>query len=180
MTAVTPIYFLSIVAMVLLALGGVRIFHMFRARAMRAFAARWSFQYIGPSAPPKWWWNPAHLKIGSPLPAWISHFHPSGQRIRQVWNVIEGQHNGVSILIFDCVIGEYKGGQPCTLIACHTEQNPFGTVTSADKVVQSHGWTVLHGVWFLWFSWTMSTKRIDDHMNGLLTAQYLTQSSSAK
>jgi hypothetical protein len=155
-----------LVGTVLLILAAARIFHMFRAHAMRAFAAQCGFQYIGPAAPPSWWWNPSHLKIGPPVPAWISHFHPCGFRIRQVWNVIEGQRNGTMVLIFDSVIGE-RGGQPCTLIACKTEQNPFATVTSRYRVIQSHGWTVLHGVWLLWFSWTMGTRRIDDHVNEL-------------
>jgi hypothetical protein len=169
--AVIPANFLFFVATVGLILSAVRIMHMFRARAIRAFAARWGLQYIGPPAPPKWWWNPAHFEIQPPLPGWISHFHPSGRRIRQAWNVIEGQQNGISIMILDTVIGEYRGGQACTLFACHTEKNPFGASTSADRVVQSHGWTVLHGAWFLWFSWTMSTKRLDGHMNALRAPQ---------
>jgi hypothetical protein len=147
----------------------VRIVHFFRARSMRAFAARRGFQYLGPTAPPKWWWNPSHLEIHTPLPGWISRFSPNGQRIRQVWNVIEGKENGISILIFDCIIGGYKGGNPCTLIACHTEQNPFGNVAAVDRVEQAHGWTILHGVWFLWFSWTMGTKWLDGHLCKLQT-----------
>ena len=133
-----------------LALGVVRIIHMFRARAMRTLATRWGLRYIGPPAPK--WWNPHHPKVRPPLPVRFSlACLLSGTR--QVWNVIEGQQNGVSVLIFDCVIGA-KGGQPCTFIACQTEQNPFGIVTSPDRLIQSHGWTVLHGAWFLWFSWT--------------------------
>jgi len=154
----------KLVLLIAAILAVVRLVHLLRARAMRAFAARLGFRYIGPGAPPSWWWNPAHLRIPSPLPSRISHLHP---RIRQVWNVIEGERNGVSILIFDSVIGEYKGGQPCTHIACQTEPNPFGSISSADHVVQAHGWTVLHGVWFLWFSWTMGTKRIADHLEEL-------------
>jgi hypothetical protein len=171
MAAKMPPNFLYIVATVGLILVSVRVAHMFRGRAMRAFAARWGFRYIGPPAPPKWWWNPAHFESGAPLPGWLPHFRPSGQPIRQAWNVIEGEQNGVPILILDTVIGEYRGGHPCTLIACQTEQNPFGIATPADRVVQSHGWTVLHGVWFLWFSWIMSTKRINGHMNGVRASQ---------
>jgi hypothetical protein len=163
---VTLLKFLLVPATVLLIFGVVRIIHMFRARAMRAFAARWGFQYIGPPAPKLW--NPSHPKISPPLPAWFSlACHPCGRRIRQVWNVIEGQQNGASVLIFDSVVGEIKGGAPCTLIACQTEQNPFGIVTSPDRVIQSDGWTVLHGVWFLQFSWTMGIKRLGDYVNKL-------------
>jgi hypothetical protein len=49
--AVTLFKFLQVLALVALILGVVRIVHMFRARAMRALAARWGFQYIGPPAP---------------------------------------------------------------------------------------------------------------------------------
>jgi len=161
--------FLSVLAMVSLIFGVMQIIHMFRARAMRTLAARWGFQYIGPYAPKPL--NPSHLKISPPLPVWISRFQPGGERIRQVWNVIEGQQNGVPVFICDCVIGEYKGGHPCTLIAFQAEQNPFGIVTSRDRVVQSHGWTVLHGVWFLWFSWWMGIKRLDHHLSELRVGQ---------
>lgn len=154
-----------VLATVSLIFGFVRIIHLFRARAMRAFAARWDFQYIGPPAPK--WWNPSHPTISNPLPVWFSSFHPSGRRIRQVWNVIEGQHNGVSVLIFDSVIGRIRGGAPCTLIAYQSERNPFGTITSSDRVIQSHGWTVIHGVWFLQYSWTMGTKRLDNYVSKL-------------
>jgi hypothetical protein len=166
MTPVITVPLLFVVAMVSLILCVVPIIHMLRARAMRAFAIRLGFRYIGPPLPPKWWWNPSHLEIGPSLPGWISHFHPCGERIRQVWNVIEGEQNGALTFIFDGIVG-YRGGHPCTLIACQTEQNPFGMITSADRIVRSYGWTVLHGVWFGWFSWTMGIRRIDSHVKGL-------------
>jgi hypothetical protein len=86
--------------------------------------------------------------------------------MRQAWNVIEGQLNGVPVVIFDSVIGE-RGGHPCTFVACHTEENPFGTVKLADRVIQSHGWTVLHGVWFLWFSWVMRIQHLEQYVEQL-------------
>ena len=156
-------YFLSLAFMLLLILGVVRIAHMFRARAMRAFAAKWGFQYIGPSAPPSWWWNPPY-KVGSP-PVGTYHFHPAGFAIKQVWNVIEGQRNGTAVLIFDGIMGS-KGGQPCTFIACKVEQYVFAADTPRERVVPSREWTVLCGSWFLWFSWTMGTRRIDHHVDG--------------
>jgi hypothetical protein len=167
--AMTVNYFIQVFAMVSLILGVLYTVHMFRARAMRAFAARWNFQYLGPLAPKPW--NPSHLKMSPPLPGWVSHFQPGGKRITQVWNVVEGQQHGIPVFIFDCVVGEYRRSGPCTVIAYQSEQNPFGAVASADRVVQSHGWTVLHGVWFLWFSWTMRVKRLDEHLNELQVGQ---------
>jgi hypothetical protein len=146
-------------------LGAVRIAHLFRARKMRAFAARSGLQYIGPGAPPTWWWNPSRLEIHSPLPVWVSRLGPE---ISQVWNVIGGKKNGVSVLIFDSAIWRaYWGTQPCTFVACQTEQYPLGTVRPTDRIIQNRGWTVLYGVWFLWFSWTMGTTRIEEHLGGL-------------
>jgi len=148
------------------AIAGVfRIVHLIRARAMRAFAARSGFEYIGPGAPPNWLWNPSHFHAPPHLPSWISHLRPNGQRIRQVWNVTKGNIDGMSVMIFDCVIGEYRGGHPCTVVACQTEQDPFVTVTSIDRVSATHGWSILNGSWFLWFSWTMGIRRLEAHLN---------------
>jgi hypothetical protein len=80
---------------------------------------------------------------------------------------MEGQHNGVTVLIFDSIWGA-KGGAPVTCIASQTERNPFSTIASREEVLQSCGWTVLLGVWFLhFFSWTMSVKHLDDHVKKL-------------
>jgi hypothetical protein len=154
---------LQVLLMLALTVGVLRIVHAFRAKAMRNLAARLGFHYVGPTAP--MWWNPFHPKINPPLPGWLARDFRPGQ-IRQVWNVVEGQLNGVSILIFDAVIGS-KGGTPCTSIACRTKQNPFGVVTSPDRLFQSHGYTILSGVWFLWFSWTMRVQRVERHVKNL-------------
>jgi len=167
--------FLKVLVILTLILGAVRTMHMFRARATRRLATLGGFRYIGPPAPK--WWNPRHPKLSPPLRAGLSlAFRPSGIRLRQVWNVIDGEQNGVSVLIFDGAIGEIKGGAPCTFVACQTEQNLFGKVTSPDRLIQSHGWTVLHGVWFLWFSWTISVRRLEHNVEKLrvgLTARTL-------
>jgi hypothetical protein len=153
--------FLLIPAVVVLIFGLTKMCYVFRARAMRALAARWGFQYAGPRAP-KW-----STKTSPPLPGWFPTFQPSNRRITHVWNVIEGHQNGVSVLIFDSIIGGGKGSGYCTIVACQTEQNPFGMVASPVRLIQSHGWTVVHGVWFLWFSWTMSIKRVERNLEKL-------------
>lgn len=153
---------LWVVAMLSLILGLLRVMHLLRGRGMRSFAARRGFRYIGPSAPPQWWWNPSHLEIHPPLPRSAL----CGLPARQVWNVIEGNVHGLTIFIFDSIWGS-KGGQPLTLIACKTEKDPFLVVTSADQVIHSRGWTALNGVSFLWFTWTMSIKRIEGHVDNM-------------
>ena len=161
-----------ILATVFLVICLSRTFYLLRERAMRAFAANWGFQYIGPRAPK--WRHPWQLRVDPPLPAWISSLHVSGRRIRQIYNVIEGRQNGKLILIFDSIIGENRGSAPCTFIVYQSESNPFGTVTSRERVIQSHGCTVLHGVWFLWVSWPMRIKKITDHVDELRTGSTAT------
>ena len=157
-------YALAMVAVVIVTL---RAFYMFRAGAMRALATKWGFRYLGPPAPTSR--NPFQLDPATRVPAWISRFKPSGWHIAAVWNVMEGTRNGVTVHIFDCVLGENRNSHPCTLIVCQTEKSPFGVVTRPDRILQLPGWTVLHGVWFLWFSWTMRVSRIDSHINGIVT-----------
>jgi hypothetical protein len=157
----TDVTLLKVVLVVAAILGAVRIMHFFRARAMRQLALRWGFRYIGPTAPPQWWWNTSRPKIPAPLPGRFSHLG-----ISQAWNIIEGKNNGASVFIFDSVSIGYKS-QPRTYIACQTEQSPFPLTTSVEPVIQIRGWTVLHGVWFLWFSWFMGIGRIDKHLSYL-------------
>ena len=155
--------FLPVVAAIALIVTGFGIFYMFRSRAMRALASRWGFHYIGPATP-----KGRNSKIRPPLPPRFSLiFRPSGRQITKVWNLIEGQQNGVAVLIFDSILGEGRSSAACTVIACRTEENPFGMVSSPDRLIQSHGWTVVHGVWFLWFPWTMGIKHIDRYMDKL-------------
>ena len=152
---------LKLVLVVVAILGAVRLMHFLRARTMRRLASRWDFRYMGPTVPPQWWWNTSRPRIPSPLPGWISRLGVS-----QAWNIIEGKNSGRSVFVFDGISVGAKS-QPRTYIACQTEQCPFGISTSVERVMQIHGWTVLHGVWFLWFSWFMGTRRINRHLNHL-------------
>jgi hypothetical protein len=51
---VTLLNFLPAVAVVTLLFGVVTILFVFRARSMRALAAKWGFKYIGPRTPSFW------------------------------------------------------------------------------------------------------------------------------
>ena len=160
----TLLKLLPALALLIFIVGVSRIPYMFRARAMRALAARWGFEYIGPPfsgwrtspSPP----DPAALPVS--FPYWLIH----DRRIRQVWNVIKGQQSGLSVLIFDSIIGEGRG-RYCTFFACQTEQNRFGIDLSPERVIQSHGWTALFRVRFLQIPWTMGAQRLDDLLKKL-------------
>ena len=158
MTQLEPYLTILIVVAVV---GGLRLMYYLRALAMRRFASRWGFRYIGPTAPPRWW-DISRPKVRAPLPSRIC----SNLGIAQAWNIIEGKYNGTTLLIFDGLSGAYNS-QARTQIACQTEQNPFPLTTSIETVSQIHGWTILDGVWFFWFSWLMSIRRIERHLRYL-------------
>ena len=140
------------ILIVAVAYSGLQIFHQLRARAMRALATKWRFRYVSPS-PPKWWWRRSRPIARPPI--------PTGLHITRVWNVIEGKQGSFTVLIFDVLLGEGRGAQPCTLVFYQTERSAFEPSTSAIRVLRKDGWTVLYGVWFLWFCWTMSVTRLD-------------------
>jgi len=77
---------------------------------------------------------------------------------------MEGKSNGTPIFVFDGLSAGFKS-HPRTYIACETELSPFLITTSAERVIKIHRWTVLQGVRFLWFSWLMSGRRLDRHLN---------------
>jgi hypothetical protein len=152
------VFLLKLLLVLAAMLGAVRISCFLRARAMRRFAAKWSLQYLGPSVPRQWWWDTSRLETGPPVPPWVSRFG-----ITRVWNIIEGKKDGKRIIIFDSLVGSFKS-QWRTFIMCQTSQNPFETGTSADRVVQTRGWTLLSSIWLLWFSWPMGIGRLDRHL----------------
>jgi hypothetical protein len=154
---------LKAVFFVVAILGAVRIMYFFRARAMRRLAARRGYRYVGPTTPPQWWFNPSRPIIPAPLPGRFSQLGVS-----QAWNIIEGKDNGTPLFIFDGLSMGFRS-QPRTYIACQTEESPFPMTTSVEPVVQIRGWTVLHGVWFLWFSWLMGIGRLDRHLSYILS-----------
>ncbi len=158
----TLLKFLPAVAVVALLFGVVTILFVFRARSMRALAAKWGFKYVGPRAPSFWGFRDFR-RVKPPVP--LPHACHLVGEIKQVWNVIEGQQNGVSVLVFDSVIW---GRTYCTFIACQAEHGPFGMDTSPDRVIQSGGWTVVYRVrWLQIIPRSMSAQRLDEHVNKL-------------
>jgi hypothetical protein len=151
--------FLPVVAVLALVIGVVSGLFMFRARAMRAFAARRGFQYHGPSSPK--WGFPSLPKVTPTLPASFHLIGYPADEIRQIWNVVDGQQSGVSLLVFDSVIGKGKGTY-ATFIACQSSQNPFGSDTFTHRILRLGEWTALYRIPVLHvIPWTMGIKRLD-------------------
>jgi hypothetical protein len=88
--------------------------------------------------------------------------------ISRTWNVIEGEKNGVNVLILDSVLDlGVKCGRYCTFIATRTGWNPFGNKSPQEKIAHSDGWTALYPLRFWQIPWTLSIQRIEEHLNGL-------------
>jgi hypothetical protein len=168
------------VAAVGFVVGTVRISLLYRARAMRLLASRWGLQYIGPSAF-RWRYSlGGHFlsltKIEPAFPIPFSLGWWPGNESRQVWNVIEGQPRGVSVLIFDSFIGEGRGMYR-TFMACMTEKNAFTIDSRRDKVIHSHGWTIVYRTPFPleipWATWSIGVAQIEGHLSKLLVGSGL-------
>jgi len=139
---------------VLAALGaGLASFYVLdflRVKSMRALTSRLGFQFTD-----------------SPLPAsFTMTCYPFDGNLATVWNLIEGQLKGTSVLVFDCTVwGNYR-----TFIAVQKEGDPFvreGKL-STGWILQSNGWTAVYEYGFGNFlPWTMSVQRIEDYFKNL-------------
>lgn len=144
---------------------------MYRARAMRALAARWGLRYVGPPTPT--WLCIPKIKPHVPVPL---GWYPAN-KIRQAWNVVEGQHRGVPVVFFDCLFGDFGPNtyQYLTIIACPNEPYSCGLEVDSDAflqpdhITQSHGWTMLYQLpRFLmnpFTTWGMSIQRLEHHLS---------------
>ena len=140
---------LLLAALLAVIFGAVKVVLFKRRRSMRALASRLGFQYHG-----------------SKLPNSFSMSCYPADEIAKAWNVIQGQRNGIDVLIFDSLVGK---GKPvyCTFIAGHTESKLFGTDVSPERLACSSGWTALYRIRFLQIPWTMGIKRIEEHLTSL-------------
>lgn len=139
---------LIVLAVLASAFGLAKILLSYRARDMRSLAFRRGFQVI------------------DTLPASFCMTCYPADSIKVVMNVIEGQQNGIPVLIFDSVVGEGKGTY-CTFIAAQTTESIFGVDDSREKVIQSGKWAALYRFRFLQTPGTLGISRIEDHLDKL-------------
>jgi hypothetical protein len=86
--------------------------------------------------------------------------------ISRVWNVIDGERNGIRVLIFDSTVFEGKG-RYCTFVATLTSENLFESDSSREKIAQCSGWTAAYRIRFIQIPWTLSITRIEELLNNL-------------
>ena len=158
------IKFLSEIGVLVLAIVWWWANMMFRARAMRALAGRRGFRYLGPTRP-KWAGLP---KIKPRLPI-ARNWYPANE-IRQVWNVIEGEQDGVPILIFDSVFGPFGWNtyEFCTFLACQAQENPFEKDLAGEHTLRTREWRVLYCTRYCvgnFRYWTIRVPRLEHQLD---------------
>jgi hypothetical protein len=123
-----------------------------RDKSMRSLAARLGFQYTDRT-----------------LPAGFPSAYEPFDKIRLVWNVMQGRLKDASIVVFDGVFGTGRGVHR-TFIAVQTPGVPCPKNESfLGNVMQSSGWVALYGhqATLNLVPWSMSTERIEEHLRGL-------------
>ena len=126
----------------------------FRVKSMRALAGKLGFRFVD-----------------RPLPAYFTMDCDPFDGKPLVWNVIEGQRNGINVLVFDSIVRGGKGFYR-TFVAVQTEGEPFprdGTFSSG-KILRSNGWTALYQNWYglgQLVGWTMTVQRIEECITNL-------------
>jgi hypothetical protein len=146
--------------------GGLKLLYRLRATAMRALAHRLGFQYAEGNS--SLWFAP---KDYHPIPtAFRLRGYPLNT-LRRTWNVLEGERNGVRVVILDSILGlgGKGGGRYCTFIAVRTEDDPFGDKSDQEKIAHSNGWTALYRFRFWQIPWTLSIQEIQEHLDKLKT-----------
>jgi len=100
-----------------------------RMHAIRELAKRLSFTYIGQA-----------------LPRSISLSGTSLQGATAFWNVIDGEHQRIRVIAFDCRIGVGKGSWRRTVIGAQSDADVFGTVKfNRDLTAERSGqWIFLY------------------------------------
>lgn len=145
--------------------GGVRLLYRRRAQTMRALARTWGFQFS--EGNPSIW---GQRDTGCAMPAEFRMMGYPATMIKSIWNLIDGQKDGIRVLIFDSILGvagkRYRG-MYCTVIATQTSENLFGNTGSRERISQSNGWTALSYTRFIQVPWSLSVRRIEEHLSSV-------------
>ena len=155
--------FLSLLSILVSIFVGIKYLYRSRATAMRALAARWSFHYS--AGDPRIWGgrrSPVQYPTGFKMKCYPVY------AMSRMWNVVDGERNGIRVLIFDSMIGTGKGARCCTLVATQTTETLFKSVSSREKIAQRAGWTAVYRISFIGIRpWTFSITRIEELLNNL-------------
>ena len=149
--------------LITLIFAAIKLLYVARASAMRSLAFRLGLRYT--RGDPRIWYIPKGYK---PSPASFRLRGYPVDTLNRMWNVIEGEHGGVNVLIVDATLSMGgKRGRYSTFIATKTDENLFGLRTDPEKIAQSNGWTAIYRLRFWQIPWTLSIRRIEEHLASL-------------
>lgn len=146
-----------------LCLIGVKLLYRYRSVSMRALALRLGLQFR--DGEPHLMYLP---KGHRPLPTSFQVKASPWNTITRAWNFIEGEKDGIRVLIFDSTLGSGRGIYG-TFIAVRTDKNPFKNKDSEEKIAHSNGWTALYRFRFWQIPWTLSVESIEEYVDNLRT-----------
>ena len=114
---------------VVLVLGFLYLRHHRRRADIRALAARLGFTYIGTA-----------------LPRSLSLAGTELAPCSSVWNVIDGESNGVRVIAFDCRIGQGKGSWRRTVLAVQSSSGTLEATAFNPDITPEHSgeWTFFY------------------------------------
>ncbi len=138
--------FLLVMVLVAMIVAFAKAALVFRARSMRSLAIKRKFRYVADQ-----------------LPASFCMTSYPAKNIRRAWNVIEGEQNGISVVIFDSVVGDVKGTY-CTFVAFQCSGSSFAPLQKGEQSIQDSNWTAMYRLRFWQIPWTLSVDRIEAYL----------------
>lgn len=139
---------------------GIKLLYVSRSVAMGALAHRLDLHFR--EGKPNILYLP---RKHHPLPTSFNVKGSPWSSVTRAWNFIEGEKNGVKVLIFDSTLGSGRGkGIYSTFVAVGTDKNPFEYVGPEMKIAHSNGWTALYRIRFWQVPWTLSTQCIEEYV----------------
>ena len=149
--------------LIALIFAAIKLLYVARASAMRSLASRLGLRYT-PGDPRIWYLPKGHKP--SPISFRLRGYPVD--TLNRMWNVIEGEKGGVKVLIVDATLSMGgRRGRYSTFVATKTDENLFGLRTDPEKIAQSNGWSALYRLRFWQIPWTLSIRRIEEHLGSL-------------
>jgi hypothetical protein len=143
--------------------GIVELLLAYRSLRMRVLARRLGWTYT-PGNNHVWKLLFRHKMY--PMGLRLSPFSPT--TLWGTMNIIEGNCRGIRMIVLDSLFHfGIKNDRYITFIGAKTEADPFLLRRGKEKVAHSNGWFVLSRTRFSILTWSLSVKRIEDHLRAL-------------
>ncbi|WP_263415948.1 hypothetical protein [Terriglobus albidus] len=85
------------------------------------------------------------MYLGNALPKSLTVSGTDIANLSSVWNVIDGERQGVRVVAFDCKIGTGKGSRRRTVIAVQRPDEGLRYLAGNLELHRSNDWSLLYG-----------------------------------